>query len=369
MSVALYLIVKESFHIYYDITEIMSVLIDRFMELSIPDSVKVYELFCRISKQFEELDAFYGWCKAVGIARSSEYPEVDRITQKKLDVMEDFMREKSVLAEKRSMKIRDQINEPVQEAKEPEPEPEPELELEPEEDMNAIKALPAPEEVHEEIKDDDKKENDNKAHEVGDLLNLGEDALTKEEQANRFALALFDAGNLTTNAPSSGTSAWDAFSDTNDWETALVQSASHLSNQKASLPGGFDILLLDGMYQQGAMNAATASSGLIPTGSDSSVALGSAGRPAMLALPAPEGGANTTTSGGDPFAASLAVAPPAYVQMAEMEKKQRLLVKEQLLWQQYGRDGMQGHVGLTKLQQNQYPYPYPYTMQGYTPSY
>lgn len=345
----------------------MSVLIDRFMELSIPDSVKVYELFCRISKQFEELDAFYGWCKAVGIARSSEYPEVDRITQKKLDVMEDFMREKSVLAEKRSMKIRDQINEPVQEAKEPEPEPE--LELEPEEDMNAIKALPAPEEVHEEIKDDDKKENDNKAHEVGDLLNLGEDALTKEEQANRFALALFDAGNLTTNAPSSGTSAWDAFSDTNDWETALVQSASHLSNQKASLPGGFDILLLDGMYQQGAMNAATASSGLIPTGSDSSVALGSAGRPAMLALPAPEGGANTTTSGGDPFAASLAVAPPAYVQMAEMEKKQRLLVKEQLLWQQYGRDGMQGHVGLTKLQQNQYPYPYPYTMQGYTPSY
>ncbi|KAG2260448.1 hypothetical protein Bca52824_079742 [Brassica carinata] len=59
--VALYPIVKESFQIYYDVTEIMGVLIERFMELDIPDSVKIHDIFCRVSKQFEELDQFYSW--------------------------------------------------------------------------------------------------------------------------------------------------------------------------------------------------------------------------------------------------------------------------------------------------------------------
>jgi hypothetical protein len=53
----------------------------------------------------------------------------------------------------------------------------------------------------------------------------------------------------------------------------------------------------------------------------------------------------------DPFAASLSVPPPSYVQIAEMERKQHLLVQEQQLWQQYGRDGMQGQVGLTRVGQ------------------
>ena len=66
----------------------------------------------------------------------------------------------------------------------------------------------------------------------------------------------------------------------------------------------------------------------------------------------------------DPFAASLAVAPPAYVQMSEIEKKQRLLMEEQEMWQQYARSSMQGNVAFTKLQPNntyhmgQYPQNY-----------
>ncbi|KAF5951925.1 hypothetical protein HYC85_009869 [Camellia sinensis] len=86
VHVALYPLVKESFQIYYDITEILGILIERFMGLEVSDSVKVHEIFCRISKQFDELDEFYGWCKKTGIARSSEYPEVEKVTQNKLDV-------------------------------------------------------------------------------------------------------------------------------------------------------------------------------------------------------------------------------------------------------------------------------------------
>lgn len=128
--------------------------------------------------------------------------------------------------------------------------------------------------------------------------------------------------------------------------------------------------MLDGMYQQGAVAQVVASSGVVATGSASSVALGSAGRPAMLALPAPpsaDGGAQSTTcTTTDPFAASLAIAPPSYVQMSEMEKKQRLLVDEQVMWQQYQKDGMQGQVGLARTTQSN---PYAYNTGGYTQTF
>ena len=39
----------------------MGVLIDRFMELDIHDSIKVYEIFGKVSKQLDKLDPFYGW--------------------------------------------------------------------------------------------------------------------------------------------------------------------------------------------------------------------------------------------------------------------------------------------------------------------
>ncbi|CAI9103962.1 OLC1v1002561C1 [Oldenlandia corymbosa var. corymbosa] len=353
--VAMYPIVKESFQLYYDITEILGILIDRFMELDIPDSVKVFEIFTRVSKQYDELDALYAWCKTVGICRAADFPDVEKIPQKKLDVMDEFIREKSVMAHNRKAKMI-----------EPTPEPQPvkqeaEEEAEPEEDMNAIKALPppegfqeeTPEEKQEEEKDDDKAKP--KTQDIGDLLNLGEDAPTTEEQGDKLALALFD-GNLSTSAPeATGTSAWEAFNDSEDWESALVQSASHLSNQQVALPGGFNTMMLDGMYQQGTIQQAVASSGVTATGSASSVALGSAGRPAMLALPAPPSADGATPSGADPFAASLSVAPPPYVQMSEMEKKQRLLVEEQIMWQKYTSGGMQGQVGLAKAQTYSYP--------------
>ncbi|XP_009787969.1 putative clathrin assembly protein At1g03050 [Nicotiana sylvestris] len=358
--VALYPLVKESFQLYYDLTEIITILFDKFIELSIPDSVKVLEIFFRINKQYEELEQFYDWGKTVGLARTSEYPDIEIIPPKKLERMDDLIREKSFREQNRKAAIRNETTtEHVQETEKQE------TKTEPEEDINAVKALPAPEvlpkETEEKKEEDDKK--DVVTQEVGDLLNLSEDVPTTEEHGDQLALALFDGGQATTN-PTTSISPWHAFNDSGDWETALVQSASQLSNQKASFPGGFDTSTLDGMYQQGAVAQAVASSGVVATGSASSVAFGSAGRPAMLALPAPptaNGGASTAAPGTDPFAASLAIAPPAYVQMSEMEKKQRLLVEEQLMWQEYQRNGMQGQVALAKAQPN----PYPHNIGGY----
>lgn len=356
--VALYQLMKESFQLYYDLTEITTLLFDKFIELSIPDSVKVLDIFFRINKQYEEIEQFYDWGKTVGVARTTEYPDIEIIPPKKLERMDDLIREKSFREQNRKAMRNEQTTEHVQETKRQEPE------TEPEEDMNAIKALPPPEGLPEETEErtEEEEKKAEKTQEVGDLLNLSEDVPTSEEHGDQLALALFDGGQATSN-PATSISPWKAFNDSGDWETALVQSASHLSNQQPSLPGGFDTLLLNGMYQQGAVSQAVACSGVVATGSASSVALGSAGRPAMLALPAPptaNGGANTAAPGTDPFAASLAIAPPAYVQMSEMEKKQRLLMEEQLMWQEYQKNGMQGQVGFA----NQ-PNTYPYNIGGY----
>ncbi|CAH2039059.1 unnamed protein product [Thlaspi arvense] len=348
--VALYPIVKESFQIYYDVTEIMGILIDRFMELDIPDSIKVYDIFCRVSKQFEELDQFYSWCKNMGIARSSEYPEIEKITQKKLDLMDEFIRDKSALEQtKQSKSVKS--DEEGDEVKTEEANEEPE-------DMNAIKALPEPppKEEEDEKPEEEAKEEviiEQKQEEVDDLLNLvdingGEAA----EAGDSLALALFDGPYASGSGSESGPG-WEAFKDESaDWETALVQSATNLSGQKTELGGGFDMLLLNGMYQHGAVNTAVQTSTAYgASGSASSMAFGSAGRPAatMLALPAPATANGNSGDGNglvpvDPFAASLVVAPPPYVQMNDMEKKQRMLMEEQMMWDQYSREGRQGHM-------------------------
>lgn len=321
VMMALFPIVKESIPLFHNITEVLGILIDRFMQLDIPDMVKVYETFQRISKQFDELDSLYDWTKTIGILRFSDYPDVKKIPQSKLDMMDDFICQKTAMLQKRM-----KINTPATQVEKAEPQ----------------KALPPPQVT----KNSEAKET--KEEDIGDLLNLSEDAPGREEEnADAFALALLDSG-LTTNAHPS-----------TDWEMALVQSVSHLSNQNLSLPKGLDSFVLDNMYQQGAMPP----SGPVNIGSASSVAVGFGQGAHTLALPAPPAAYGGFSTNSDPFAASLAIAPPHYVQMSEIEKKHQCLVQEQMMWQQYAREGMQGQVGLARVQQQN---SYQYITGGYT---
>jgi len=340
----LYPIVKESQHIYYDATELLSILIDQFKDLEIPDCVKVYETFRRISTQFDELDKYYSWCKEAGVVRGSECPEVERITRKKLELMDEFIREKESDA-RSGLPVMDSEKEPVTASQEEEQETA--------EDMNQIKALPPPEDPPEkEGKEEAEKEEEKRVPECleADLLHLGDDAPTSEDHGDKLAVALFEGAVGAVQAGPPPTPAWEVVKNESDWETALVQSASYLPHQKAAFGGGFDMLMLDGMYQQGAANGAIAATCVGGSGSASSVALGSVGNPHLLTLPAPPSASGSGSGNVDPFAASLVVPPPPYVQMSDMEKKQRLLVEEQLAWQQYQKNRMQAHMGLPNLQ-------------------
>ncbi|OMO81164.1 ENTH/ANTH/VHS superfamily protein [Corchorus capsularis] len=345
--VALYQILKESFGLYVEICEALGILLDRFTEMQYADCVKGFDAYVSAAKMIDELVGFYGWCKDMGIARSSEYPEVQKITDKLLGTLDGFLKE---------MANRPKSPERIREEKSP-------VREEPEANMNEIKALPAPENYTPPPPPPEVEQPKTPKPQVTqDLVNLRDDAVSADEQGNKLALALF-SGPPTSNAngsweafPSNGepevTSAWQtpaAETGKADWELALVESASNLSKQKAALAGGFDPLLLNGMYDQGAVRQHVSTTQL-SGGSASSVALPGPGKTAtqVLALPAPDGMVQPVGH-QDPFAASLTVPPPSYVQIADMEKKQHLLVQEQQVWQQYGRDGMQGQSSLTKI--------------------
>ncbi|OUZ99875.1 AP180 N-terminal homology (ANTH) domain [Macleaya cordata] len=348
--VALYQIVKESFQLYADICEVLAVLLDRFFDMEYAECVKAFEAYASAAKQIDELVLFYGWCKDTGLARSSEYPEVQKITDKLLETLEEFMRDRG-----KRPKSPEKREETPPLAQEEEPVP----------DMNEIKALPAPENYTPPPPPEPEPQPQPKPQppkqETGDLLNLSEDAVSADDQSNRLALALF-SGPATANGngsweafPSNGqsdvTSAWQtpaAEAGKADWELALVETASNLSKQKATLAGGFDPLLLNGMYDQGAVRQHVSTSQLTG-GSASSVALPLPGKTTtpVLALPAPDGTVQPVNQ--DPFAASLVIPPPSYVQMADIEKKQHLLVQEQQLWEMYARNGMQGQASLAKM--------------------
>ncbi|KAF9615186.1 hypothetical protein IFM89_022288 [Coptis chinensis] len=95
VMIALYQLVKESFQLYADICEILAVLLDQFFEMEYSDCVKAFEAYTSSAKQIDELVGFYNWCKDTGVARSSEFPEVQRISDKLLETLEEFVRDRS----------------------------------------------------------------------------------------------------------------------------------------------------------------------------------------------------------------------------------------------------------------------------------
>ncbi|RLM99887.1 putative clathrin assembly protein [Panicum miliaceum] len=354
----LYPLLKESFQLYEDLSAVLALLLDRFFDMEYPECVKAFETYVSTAKQIDSLLAFYAWCDDVGVARSSDFPEVKRIDEKLLETLEQFLRERGQAGRSSPPPLPAQTahqsaghaqDEPMEYA-----------------DMNSVKALPAPERYSADTTRSVPAKASaaaalaaNKTDQArqADLVDLREPAATADEQENKLALALFSAPPATSGTDSSWvafpsdsddapavTSAWQtaaAEPGKADWELALVETASSLSRQTASLGGGMDPLLLGGMYDQGAIRQQVAAHAA--SGSASSVALpapGSGAAALVLMLPAP--GGTVQAVGGDPFAASLAVPPPAYVQMAEMERKQQLLVQEQQMWAQYRQGGMQG---------------------------
>ncbi|PWA73377.1 AP180 N-terminal homology (ANTH) domain-containing protein [Artemisia annua] len=290
--VALYLVLRESFRVYADICEALGVLLDRFPEMEYANCVKTFDQYVNAAKTIDELVDFYSWSKDLGAARSSEFPEVQKVTDKILATLERCLREKKNKLNKNT-KISLIENGPL-------------IPTETTEDLLDMKDSPP------------------------------------ANQANTLAIALF-SGPKTVTAKGS----WDVFSGpekASDWELALVESASNLSKQNASITGGLDPVALNGIYNQAAVTHQQVSYNQLSEGTYAN--MGRTTTP-VLALPAPHGNV-LQVDPQDPFAASLMVPPPPYVQLADLEKRKSFLAQEHV-WQPYGSNGMLGQGPAGKM--------------------
>ncbi|WOL13701.1 hypothetical protein Cni_G22478 [Canna indica] len=87
---SLYFVVSETFILYRDISHGLSLLLCNFFHLQHESWLKTLDICMKARKQFEELESFYDLCKKIGIARTSEYPCVQRISEPLLKTVEEF---------------------------------------------------------------------------------------------------------------------------------------------------------------------------------------------------------------------------------------------------------------------------------------
>ncbi|KAL1821760.1 hypothetical protein ACET3Z_016629 [Daucus carota] len=93
--IALYAIVQESFDLYKDISDGLSLLLEGFFQLQYNLCVNAFEACVKASRQYEELIEYYSYCQSLGVGRTSEYPSVETISQELMETLQQFLKDQS----------------------------------------------------------------------------------------------------------------------------------------------------------------------------------------------------------------------------------------------------------------------------------
>ncbi|EES06356.1 putative clathrin assembly protein At5g57200 isoform X2 [Sorghum bicolor] len=323
---ALALVLKESFKIYCSINDGIINLVDMFFDMPKYEAINALAIYKRAGLQAENLAEFYDFCKQLELARTFQFPTLRQPPASFLATMEEYIREaprpsiKSEESEEPKLLTYDQEapeepENPVEEEKEePEQEPEPQPVPDPE---------PHPQQT------------------TGDLLNLDAEvnpSVAELEESNALALAIIAPGDCKASVSQS---MFDV--NSSGWELALVTAPSTHTSQavQTNLAGGFDKLLLDSLYEDGARRQQIAS--VTYTGS--------------------LGAANPfSVNGNDPFAMSSSFAPPANVQLALMTQNQQQYYQAQQYFQPQQQYFQQHQQTSAMPTQNMYHHQYQYSV-------
>ncbi|CAN8295538.1 unnamed protein product [Cochlearia groenlandica] len=95
VKTSLYAVVQESFDLYRDISDGLSLLLDSFFHLQYQSCIHAFQASVRASKQFEKLNEFYDLCKSNGVGRTSEYPSIQNISLELLETLQEFLKDHS----------------------------------------------------------------------------------------------------------------------------------------------------------------------------------------------------------------------------------------------------------------------------------
>ncbi|CAA0837099.1 Clathrin coat assembly protein AP180 [Striga hermonthica] len=95
VQAALYVVVRESFDLYRDVSDGLKLVLDNFFHLQFQNCVGAFQACTRAVRQFRELSEFYTVCKSIGVGRSSEYPSVETISEELVDALQEFLKDQS----------------------------------------------------------------------------------------------------------------------------------------------------------------------------------------------------------------------------------------------------------------------------------
>ncbi|XP_068642122.1 clathrin coat assembly protein AP180 [Aristolochia californica] len=105
VQISLYLIVRESFEIYREISDGLALVLDNFFHLPKHACVEAFHTCSKSSKQFDELGVYYTFCKSLGVGRSSEYPSVQKISDTLLETLNEFLKDNTHPSHLRSSSV------------------------------------------------------------------------------------------------------------------------------------------------------------------------------------------------------------------------------------------------------------------------
>ncbi|XP_054799286.1 clathrin coat assembly protein AP180-like [Prosopis cineraria] len=95
IKISLYAILQESFDLYRDISDGLSVIFDNFFQLPYEACAIAYKACVKSSKQFDELSGFYALCASLGIGKTSEYPSVQKVSNELMETLQEFMKDRA----------------------------------------------------------------------------------------------------------------------------------------------------------------------------------------------------------------------------------------------------------------------------------
>lgn len=95
VQISFHAIVQESFDLYKDISDGLTLLLDNFFHLPHQTCLNAFQACIKASKQYDELCSFYNSCKSMGIGRTSEYPCVQKISEELIQTLQEFLKDKA----------------------------------------------------------------------------------------------------------------------------------------------------------------------------------------------------------------------------------------------------------------------------------
>ncbi|KAI9082261.1 hypothetical protein K1719_035684 [Acacia pycnantha] len=105
IKISLYAIVKESFDLYRDISDGLSVILDNFFHLPHKACVIAFEVCVKSSTQFDELSRFYALCVSLGIGSKFEYPCVQKVSNELMEPLQEFLKDQASFSTSNNVRL------------------------------------------------------------------------------------------------------------------------------------------------------------------------------------------------------------------------------------------------------------------------